>query len=128
MTHCVFVLMATWHPPSRVALQSVADLKARLFRASAGVNRGLSCREGEKEEIEGIVEELEVGNHEFYIVLLVQDLFFLVSGIIQNIRLLYISIAAFASLVFLSSSTAMVTLWKHTPTAVPRRRSSQKEL
>lgn len=45
-----------------IVLQSVADLKARLFRASAGVNRGLSCREGEKEEIEYIVEDLEVGS------------------------------------------------------------------
>lgn len=41
--------------------QSVPDLKKRLWRACAGVNRGLSCREGEKEEIEEIVEELEVG-------------------------------------------------------------------
>lgn len=40
--------------------QSVADLKARLLRASAGVNRGLSCREGEQEEILEIVKELEV--------------------------------------------------------------------
>lgn len=40
--------------------QSVADLKARLLRASAGVNRGLSCREGEQEEILEIVEDLEV--------------------------------------------------------------------
>lgn len=47
-----------------MSLQSVAELKARLFRASAGVNRGLSCREGEKEEIEDIVEELEVRNRE----------------------------------------------------------------
>lgn len=38
----------------------MGDLKARLLRASAGVNRGLSCREGEQEEIFQIVEDLEV--------------------------------------------------------------------
>lgn len=36
------------------------DLKARLLRASVGVNRGLSCQEGEEAEIVQIVEDLEV--------------------------------------------------------------------
>ncbi|CAN0150923.1 unnamed protein product, partial [Ectocarpus sp. 8 AP-2014] len=42
--------------------EPVEDLKARLLRASAGVNRGLSCREGDQDEIFEIVEELERQN------------------------------------------------------------------
>ncbi|CAM9821404.1 unnamed protein product [Scytosiphon promiscuus] len=47
---------------STTTVESVADLKARLLRVSAGVNRGLSCREGEQEEILEIVKELENQN------------------------------------------------------------------
>lgn len=43
------------------ALESVAELKGRLLKGAAGVNRGLNCREGEQKEFIDIIEQLEVG-------------------------------------------------------------------
>lgn len=39
----------------------MADLKGRLLKGAAGVNRGLNCREEEQEEFIDIIEQLEVG-------------------------------------------------------------------
>lgn len=42
-------------------MESVAELKGRLLKRAAGVNRGLNCREEEQKEFVDIIERLEVG-------------------------------------------------------------------
>lgn len=47
-------------PGLKAPQSSLAELKGQLLKSAAGVNRGLSCREGERREIVSIVEQLEV--------------------------------------------------------------------
>lgn len=42
----------------------MAELKGRLLKGAAGVNRGLNCREGEQKEFIDIIEQLEVGRRD----------------------------------------------------------------
>eukprot|EP00904_Undaria_pinnatifida_P009657 jgi/Undpi1/5821/HiC_scaffold_2.g01095.m1 len=56
-------LSSTIDADSRVdAMESVAELKGRLLKRAAGVNRGLNCREEEQKEFVDIIERLEAQN------------------------------------------------------------------
>lgn len=50
----------SWYYGTQTAQSSTAELKRRLLKSVAGVNRGLSCREAELRDILALVEQLEV--------------------------------------------------------------------
>lgn len=49
-----------WYHGTQTAQTSTGELKRKLLKSVAGVNRGLSCREAEMTDILELVEQLEV--------------------------------------------------------------------